>query len=217
MLKFFLLAYGVIFQSIAWSSSLEHRHKNHLSQNNQANINANKSIYSLNQSCIDHSDDFLEEKLSRYLTDYSSKWVDLLLLNDFFNSTNETQIENHFSENKYSKEKCYVAINALNCHSPNQLSICPWENVVKYRSDRYPHYIEESACQCKECNGGEVKNKLSKLDLSSGVYGCRPVFSLSPVLVKGKCMADGYFEWKPELEMISEACFCGYKFKYSEC
>ena len=94
--------------------------------------------------------------------------------------------------------------NERNMTTINQQSLCPWKYVVTHRPDRYPVYRVEVKCTCDTCT------TWAKGVLAKTVYGCQPVYTTQPVLVRGACRADGRYQWIPKTEEVSVACVCAF-------
>lgn len=123
--------------------------------------------------------------------------------------TDEQMNEFYLDDGRCDPEK--GGFKPANRTQPNELSLCPWENVITHRKNRYPHYVNEVRCLCRKCaaasssTGGLDERGLGEIS----EYACRPLLTHRPVLVKGECMRDGFYQWRPELELIAELCACG--------
>lgn len=122
--------------------------------------------------------------------------------------TDEQMNEFYLDDGRCDPEKGGFA--AKNRTQPNELSLCPWENVITHRKNRYPHYVNEVRCLCRKCAASSFSGGLDERGLGGvNEYACRPLLAHRPVLVKGECKTDGFYQWRPELELIAELCACG--------
>ncbi|XP_072013371.1 uncharacterized protein [Amphiura filiformis] len=79
-------------------------------------------------------------------------------------------------------------------------SVCPWELIDDYDSNRYPKTIQKAVCRCNHCIDPS-SNKLNE-DLS-----CVPVYYPMPVLRRTGCK-NGVATFEPRYEQVPVACDC---------
>ena len=89
----------------------------------------------------------------------------------------------------------------------NHNSICPHHFVEENRDDRYPFIRSRAVCNCDSC--------LVLPDSSFIKYGCQPIRIFEPVLVRGKCLSNGVYEWTLNYESVAIACGCDVPIKIS--
>ena len=89
----------------------------------------------------------------------------------------------------------------------NYNALCPHYFVVEVREDRYPFNRTRAVCNCENCLG------LSDSDFIK--YGCLPTYYLQPVLVRGECMSNGFYNWTAKYELIANGCKCDFPIKTS--
>lgn len=82
----------------------------------------------------------------------------------------------------------------------NYSPMCPHHFVVEVREDRYPFNRTRAVCNCEKCL------VLPETDFIE--YGCLPIMLLQPVLVRGECKSNGFYEWTPKYESVPIACKC---------
>ena len=39
------------------------------------------------------------------------------------------------------------------------------------------------------------------------------VYEIQPVLIRGDCLSNGYFEWSTTTELVEKGCSCGFNLK----
>lgn len=101
----------------------------------------------------------------------------------------------------------------------NQASVCPWRYHNSLSSDLFPMWRKQVKCTCDDCtllqsDFTQRRKKSNDNGHRSGtgnVYGCLPVLRSEPVLTRGKCGSDGFYEWIPSTEQVNTACVCAYK------
>jgi hypothetical protein len=89
----------------------------------------------------------------------------------------------------------------------NYNALCPHHFVVELREDRYPFNRTRAVCNCENC--------LGLPDSGFITYGCLPTMIPQPVLVRGKCMSNGFYEWTPKYELVAIGCKCDLPIKMS--
>ena len=156
--------------------------------------------YSSHRECKNYGRSHLDKIYSEYLNQYR-QFEEIQLqkfLPDFQNDL-EDQIydRNLILENSQCNE------HKRNRTLLNQQSLCPWKLTVFYRKDKYPHYISIAKCTCQTCT--------SKSNL---FFECVPVFKTVPVLERSICNPNGFFEWKKEIERMTIACVCAFRYKF---
>ena len=119
----------------------------------------------------------------------------------------EPVISNHLKNRFVYSDNSQCNVFERNLTSLSQQSLCPWKYVVTFNIDRYPPYRSSAKCTCDSCQSIEGI-------LTETLYNCYPVYQRVPSLVKRECGSDGYYVWKPELEVINVACVCGHSYKY---
>jgi hypothetical protein len=89
----------------------------------------------------------------------------------------------------------------------SQRSTCPWLYQVKYREDKFPHFLREAKCTCRTCN------LQGSSQLPSKTYGCMPILRRVPVLVRNsvKCDMNGFQTWTPSAEIVNTGCTCSFQ------
>ena len=170
--------------------------------------------------CKDPSDYYLERLLSEY-NNYFFKYEQNTfkkIQNKFFSSFNYNNNDdydyNYDSstskeiDNVYSTDTIRTHTDNSQCFKHlrnrtvlNQKSMCPWKYVILKRNDIFPKMIVHVKCTCERCSSGHSKNFFNK-------YKCFPLFKNLPILRKGQCGTDGYYEWRPDTEKINIACIC---------
>jgi hypothetical protein len=92
----------------------------------------------------------------------------------------------------------------------SQRSTCPWVYLIKYREDKFPHFLREAKCTCRTCN------LVGSSHLSSMNYGCLPILKRVPVLTRNanKCDKDGYYTWSPSVEIVNMGCTCSFQIEF---
>ena len=158
------------------------------------------------QSCIDPEVDYLEglysehEAFNRIYEEAhirSSKSIipnknDLVLYESL---TDNTQCSNQFR----------------NITLTNHKSTCPWVYNITFREDRFPHYLNNVICTCKSCIGSSSNSSFVPLLLPTKQVKCEPILKQVPVLVRGECEKDGFYQWKQTYEYVNTACICAYQ------
>jgi hypothetical protein len=86
-------------------------------------------------------------------------------------------------------------------------STCPWIYQVKYREDKFPHFLRDAKCTCRTCN------LIGSSQMHSKTYGCMPILKRDPVLLRNpdKCDVNGYQTWTPSFETVNIGCTCSFQ------
>ena len=132
------------------------------------------------------------------------------------NMANRNANENKFMDNPYGEQYDFTDYRKKgDCKmkksnfpadvlvSSNKLATCPWNYVLKKRTDKYPTHVIEAQCLCEYHS---KENGLVSLR-EQMAYQCVPVLQAKPVLVRhSECNAQGYYRWIPSTEMVNIAC-----------
>ena len=103
--------------------------------------------------------------------------------------------------------------NARNITRTNHLSSCPWTYDIKFRKDRFPNYLNDVRCTCKSCIGSSSKLSYKPQFLPTKQVKCEPLMKQVPVLIRGECGLDGYYQWHQDYEYVNVACICAFQNK----
>lgn len=161
-----------------------------------------KSISKKSIDCKNPETDYLENLLTEYNILYRKYEETIYKTRSFEKNEKEESLLNKDSyEHIFDNTQCRFS--ERNTTDISKRSMCPWQDIINYREDRFPHYYVEAKCNCKTCN------RLGDVQLPNS-YGCLPVLRPTPVLVRGDCMPDGYYRWKPSIENVNVACTCGF-------
>lgn len=147
--------------------------------------------------CLDPGEHFLHQKLNEFI-EATLRYEQIELKYDKLKYSITDSIEdNHVFENS----ECYLTNRTLNYEE--QKSICPRQYKIIYRKNKFPYFIKQTVCTCRECF--VQPNAFLYKDL----YQCLPVWSQRHVLVRDECQDDGYFYWRPDYELVNTGCTCG--------
>jgi hypothetical protein len=193
-------------------SNIHNGNSNHL--NNRFNLlktvleKSKKSLSGLEDEgnrCENPDDEYLENLLSEYQV-FFRKYQETILRNNIEPNLmdNSNRQHTHMDPTSFI-EQTQCTIQERKTNIINQASLCPWRYVTKLRHDRYPILKTEAKCTCDKCTTF-ANDKLPK-----HIYGCMPVLKPVPVLLRGECGQDGFFNWTPTTEEINVACVCVHK------
>lgn len=148
-------------------------------------------VFCLKQNCKNPYIQELETKFQQYYFDYLRFGQAMLRarkipLSDLNENSTLTSGQNCSTNEKNEKK---------------QNGLCSSRVNLEYLSDRYPNYKLNVECDCRLCS--TIKNRI--IDPN---YECQPVQKRVPILRKGKCASDGYYEWQPTIEVLNIGCAC---------
>ena len=156
------------------------------------------SIRSSDFPCKNPTEDYLMFILSEYSRLYMrhkqaqfSKFSEGFEYEELSEEIYKTYLsEHHFLQNSQCSKS------ERNRTSISQQSLCPWKHVIKYRPNKYPHYVTNVICTCDKCSDPEL-------------HKCSPVMRINLILEKTEdCDKDGISIWKPSSEFVNVACVC---------
>ncbi|CAF0888195.1 unnamed protein product [Brachionus calyciflorus] len=168
-----------------------------LCQNNDQTI-TEKNSKSPQLNCKNPSVYELDKKLWEYKLQYY-KYHQIM-----YASKKIQEVEQIKNESLIFKENgCWQKKRNLN----EQLCSSTFE--FEFSNERYPLYSTNAKCDCKYCSMffGQYLNS---------DYECLPITEKQPVLARGECSSDGYYQWIETTQLVIKGCTCGYKYQLVE-
>lgn len=162
------------------------------------------SIDNMIHKCENPDDEYLENLLSEYQV-FFRKYQETILRNNIEPNLMDSNRQHAPIDPSSFIEQTQCTIQERKTNIINQASLCPWRYVTKARHDRYPILRTEAKCTCDKCTT-YANDKLPK-----NFYGCMPVLKPVPVLLRGECGQDGFFNWTPTTEEINVGCVCAHR------
>lgn len=162
-----------------------------------------KPLYKREQNntikCQDPTNDQLEEMLSKEFKKILNKieeGIDIYPpVQQKYNISKNSYNEN--TNRRHGNQNCNR--NDQTIWHKNEISICPYHFIEIKRKNRFPFYLKQATCNCKECIGV----KKSK---------CLPVNIAKPSLERDYCsLTDGMFKWNFVMEFVTVSCSCKQK------
>jgi hypothetical protein len=114
--------------------------------------------------------------------------------------SNSASIYRSTSLNDKETSYLYNASSILSRTDLSTKSLCPWNNEVKKRENKFPEYVLEAICLSKSAIRLDYTNFPSQ-------FNCLPVQETRAVLIR-KCNSDGFYKWEPDYERVNVGCIC---------
>ncbi|CAF0950582.1 unnamed protein product [Brachionus calyciflorus] len=165
---------------------------------NDETLIGNKSDIQIEVSCQNPNNYELEKKLNKLRLDLLRHEQLMFAFGKIPEFDNPPSISES-SENSFLIEKTIIK-------KEKSRYPCSWNDYIEYNSDRYPKHKVTSKCDRKFCSNF-FRNFLKY------TYNCLTVYHREPVLIRGECKNDGYFEWIPSVELVEKGCVSGINLK----
>lgn len=149
-------------------------------------------------NCIDPSNFELEQQFYNYQYD--------LLKNE------QTEYQKMLSNEYIILKKILNSTVSLNCSKDRVLKgkqsrlFCSFNESIEDRKNIFPFIKLSKKCDCKYCSSA-FEHLLKRS------YQCFTVYEMEPVLIRGDCSSNGYFQWIPTVEFVEKGCTCGHNLK----